>query len=190
MKYFLDFDGVIFNTEALKQKMAALGIEETERSKALFDAIHAHEPSFDVATLMFADAQTFLNVHAEDCEIVSSYVSTSTSHNGDIQTQREYQTTKIALSGATAIVGPHAVHVVGRSKSEMLSGLKFKYENRGMDCVFVDDRLEYIKEAESLDIPAFWMDRRTHEAMQENEQVIQNRITSFGELEKIVAVWK
>jgi len=159
MKYILDFDGVIFNVQALKEKMAELGIGESFRCKETFEEIALKDPAFDIRALVFSDALLFLNEHAHDCEIVSSYVSISQVHTEPIDVQRAYQEAKILRSGVTEILGSHKVHVVGKSKKEMLRELKVRFDLEGVECVFIDDRKEYIEEASDLGITALLMDK-------------------------------
>ncbi len=159
MRYILDFDGVIFNTQKLKELMALHRIDESSRSASLFDEIKASEPSFDVASLVFEDAKAFLESHKDACVVVSSYVSTNPKNDTDIPTQNEYQVVKIRLAGIPALIGDHNVHVVGASKQEALKTLKNIYDKNGEQCIFVDDRLMYVQESESAGIPALLMDR-------------------------------
>lgn len=161
MKYILDFDGVIFNVQALKKKMAELGIAEVSRSKKTFDEIEQKDPSFDIRTLVFRDALLFLEKHRTDCVIVSSYVSASQHGDEVTDTQREYQETKIVLSGVADIIGAAQVHVVGKSKTEMLQELQVAFAAQADECVFIDDWKERIEEAEDLGISSFWMNRQS-----------------------------
>ena len=160
MRYILDFDGVIFNTQKLKETMALHSIDESARSATLFDEIKAIDPAFDPASLVFPDARTFLEAHASECVVVSSYVSTNPANDTDIPTQNEYQVVKIRLAGIPALIGDHNVHVVGASKQEALKTLKNIYDKNNEPCVFVDDRLMYVQESQDIGIPAILMDRK------------------------------
>ncbi len=178
MRYILDFDGVIFNTQRLKELMALQGIDESARSASLFEEIKVSEPSFDVASLVFEDAKAFIESHKDECVVVSSYVSTNPKNDTDIPTQNEYQVVKIRLAGIPALIGDHNVHVVGASKQEALKTLKNIYDKNGEQCIFVDDRLMYVQESESVGIPAILFDRY---GTTEHKSV--PAIASFTELE-------
>lgn len=186
MKYFLDFDGVLFDTQALKNKMSEQGIEESLRSASLFDGIKKNDPGFDIAGFVFKDAEAFLEAHAPDCRIVSSFVSSNPMNNQDERVQREYQETKIRLCGISRIVGEENVHVVGISKREALALLKKECEDRNEACVFVDDRLMYVEEARSLGMLSVWMNRTgLHSEPEEPHQ-----ISSFNDLKDRLEIWK
>lgn len=178
MRYILDFDGVIFNTQRLKEIMALHHIDESARSASLFEEIQKLEPSFDVASLVFEDAKIFLESHKDECVVVSSYVSTNPKNDTDIPTQNEYQVVKIRLAGIPALIGDHNIHVVGASKQEALQTLKNIYDKNGETCVFVDDRLMYVQESESTGISALLMDRYGT-----TEHTSVPVIASFAELE-------
>ena len=178
MRYILDFDGVIFNTQKLKETMALYKIDESARSASLFDDITALDPGFDVASLVFHDALKFLQAHASECVVVSSYVSTNPANDTDIPTQNEYQVVKIRRAGIPALIGDHNVHVVGASKQEALKTLKNIYDKDNEQCIFVDDRMMYVQEAQSIGIPAILMNR-----YQTGTHTSVPMITSFDELE-------
>ena len=180
MRYILDFDGVIFNTQKLKETMALYKIDESARRAGLFDEIKALDPAFDVASLVFEDARAFIETHKDACVVVSSYVSTNPANDTDIPTQNEYQVVKIRLAGIPALIGDHNVHVVGASKQEALKTLKNIYDKNNEQCVFVDDRLMYVQESESAGIPALLMDRS-----KTTKHTSVPSIASFDELEEM-----
>jgi hypothetical protein len=180
MKYILDFDGVIFNTQVLKDAMASLGIDESLRTKDTFDEIKRSMPDFDASSLVFSDARLFLEKNAEHCEVVSSFLR----HGSDISVQAEdvqrtFQENKIQRAGIVDLLGKEHIHVVGKSKKEMLLALKTRFDGEGSICIFIDDRQEYIAEAESIGIRTFWMRR-------EVSTVGKGEITSFTDLENIL----
>jgi hypothetical protein len=179
MRFFLDFDGVIFNTQALKEKMAALGIEEGERSEATLRLVEERDPSFSLQALVFPDAAAFLARNSERCEIVSSYVSTNPDARADAEDARAYQTLKIRLAGVTSILGEDRVHVVGERKRDVLAELARTCAEAGEECVFIDDRIVHIDEARELGIRALLMDRTG--AIGDASE----RIRSFAELAEL-----
>lgn len=185
MKYILDFDEVIFNTTALKKKLSECGIAESTRSAGVFDEIKRRDPSFKIENLVFDEVMAFLQNHRGDCEIVSSYISTDPTKTTNENTQRLYHEEKIKRSGIANIVGQEHVHVVGKSKAEVLSELKRRFDSEGEDCVFVDDRKEYVEEAQTLGIQAFWMRKEyvggSFEGAKEHREY--NKISSLKELE-------
>ena len=182
MRYLLDFDGVIFNTEVLKERMSALHLEEAERSASLFDALMAHDPQFDLASLVFPDAFAFLTRHREVCDIVSSYISSNPLNNQAEDVQKQYQYRKIELSGALQIVGSDRVHIVGASKSQALKILRDQCAQLQEECLFIDDRKVYVEEALQLGIKAVLMDRYTQMDEADDSFV---RVRSFDDVEQL-----
>lgn len=179
MKYFLDFDGVLFNTKPLKEELARWGLLEEKRSASTFDIIATHNPDFDLKSLVFKDARTFLEEHASDCVVVSSYISAVSNGTENTDVLRAYQEKKIELSGVTKLVGRDRVHVVGVSKQQALLLLKEECDKNNEHCVFVDDRREHIEEALKLGIEAVWMQRHRSVPQQQGQIVT---IASFDEL--------
>jgi len=157
MKYILDFDEVLFNTTALKAKLAEAGCSEAERSLEVFDRIQECDHDFDFTSLVFPGALKFLTEHGDDCIVVSSATSSTTENNTDLTKQLAYQTKKIDLSGVSDLVS--AVHVVNVSKSEILFKIKEQAEAVGEDVVFMDDRQVYVTQALELGITSILIDR-------------------------------
>lgn len=176
MRFFLDFDGVIFDTQALKEKMASLGIAEGERSEETLRLVEERDPSFSLRELVFSDAAAFLDANHGHCDIISSYVSTNPDARADAADACAYQALKIRLSGVTGLLGEERVHVVGERKREMLSELARICAAEEEDCIFVDDRLAHIEEARLLGIRALLMDRTGA------FEHVPERIRSFAEL--------
>ncbi len=157
MKYILDFDNCIFDTERLKAIMSELGLE---RGPNLFAEIRASEEhvDFDPKSLVFPDALQFITEHPGDCVIVSTAWSSTISSNDDLESAMLFQKEKIAAAGITELLGEANVKVVGEKKSEALQALKAQYSDQ--ELVFVDDRAEYVAEGRELGIPSIQMKRR------------------------------
>ncbi|MFT7507240.1 MAG: FMN phosphatase YigB (HAD superfamily) [Acidimicrobiales bacterium] len=188
MKYILDFDEVLFNTTALKEKMGELKISETERGLEVFDRIKELDPEFDFASLVFPGALKFLNEYGKDCIIVSSATSETTENNTDLEKQLAFQMEKIVRSGVKDLAG--IVRVVGVSKSEALHEIQERQESKGEDIVFVDDRERYVREAHELGIKSIWMDRAGKGYLTNTEGVPVMlefpRVGSFAEFVELV----
>jgi hypothetical protein len=185
MKYLLDFDGVIFDAKALKKRMALLGIDEETRSGQTLDEIVRRDGHFDVTSLLYPDAKDFLEQHASDCEIISSYVSFNHTEGALDKEHEEFQKSKIMRSGVLALLGESRIHVVGLSKKDMLLALKQKFSQAEETCVFIDDRKEYTEEASELNIRAFLMCREKAQSGFEAVNVIHHpqEISSFNDIE-------
>ncbi len=183
MKYLLDFDGVIFDTESLKAKMTSLQLQEAERSASLFEDILARDPHFDIASLMFSDARVFLTRHRGSCIVVSSYISSNPLNNQAEDVQELYQRKKIELSGALHLVGTEHVHVVGASKAQALRELRDACASAGEECLFIDDHKVYVEEALQLGMRAFLMDRYTQNESAEDSFT---RLRSFDDVAQLV----
>jgi len=194
MKYILDFDEVLFNTSALKEKMAALDIPESERGLDVFATIAEKDPAFDFKSLVFPGALAFVQEHGKDCVIVSSASSVTAENNTDLEQQLAFQTEKIMRSGVLEYVGKDNLRVVGAEKSEALTEIRDILRAQGESFVFVDDRERYIREAKELEIPAVWMDREQRGFIKGPEGLPTMlefpRVGSFAELREMIASWK
>jgi FMN phosphatase YigB (HAD superfamily) len=182
MKYILDFDGVILDIQALKNKMEDLGIPLTMRTKETFQSIKDVDTSFDLRTFLFTDAISFIKKNAKDCIIVSSYVSISQTEPQDAETAFAFQLEKIILSGVKEL-GIKDIRVVGIEKKYALADIQNEF---GQECLFVDDRKQYINEAEELGIKAFFMNRKKALGSFESPLSVEisQEIGSFMELEE------
>ncbi len=182
MKYILDFDGVILDIQALKNKMEDLGIPLTMRTKETLQSITEKDPFLDLRTLVFPDAAAFIKRKAKDCIIVSSYVSVSQTGPQDEEVAFAFQLEKIILSGMKES-GISDIRVVGIEKKSALAALQKEF---GHECVFVDDRKQYIAEAEELGIQAFLMNRKKPVGSFESLSSLERsqEIYSFEELEE------
>lgn len=192
MKYIFDFDEVLFNTTALKEKMVAAGILESERGLAVFEKLEAFDPTFSCAALVFPGARAFLEAHGADCIIVSSASSITAGNNTDLALQRAFQLEKVARSGVERLVS--AVYIVDTTKKETLQLIKTALEHEGEDMVFVDDRTMYIEEALGLGIKSILMDRtcRTDpECVGTYAGSLEFPcVGSFAEFDEVVTSWK
>lgn len=182
VKYILDFDGVILNIDALKAKMGELEIPLSFRTKETFQLIKEKDASFNLSSLIFSDALTFIKKHANKCVIVSSHVSVTQTEPQDEEASFGFQLEKIMLSGVKEL-GITDIRVVGKEKKEALADIQKEF---GQQCVFVDDREQYINEAKELGLRAFFMNRkrtsRSFETLKNFEST--NEIASFDELEE------
>lgn len=192
MKYIFDFDEVLFNTTALKEKMAEVGISESKRGPEVFEQIEAFDPSFSLASLVFPGALAFLKEHGEDCIIVSSASSITAGNNTDLETQRAFQVEKVSRSGVEELVS--AVYIVGTTKKETLQLIKSALEQEGKDMVFVDDRTTYVEEALGLGIKSILMNRTCHiepEGVGTYPGAFEFPcVRSFAEFDEVVRSWK
>ncbi len=185
MKYILDFDGVLFNTKLLKEKMDALGIPQSERSIGVFNYILQEDPDFNLENLVFDDALSFIRQNGRNCIIVSSASSIKDENNTNFEKQIKFQKTKIELSGVTEFVKD--VRVVESGKQEELISIRSQF---GDGIIFVDDREKYLKEAREVGIESFWMDRGSKIIQTNHEGIPVNyeftRVGNFNELSEIL----
>lgn len=191
MKYILDFDGVIFNTEALKKVMVELGIEAKDRSSDMFAQIRERKGGdFDFTQFVFKDALAFLEAHKGECVVVSSYQSINPDNNKSLsdEVQKQYQVAKIASSGIGDIIGSQNIHIVGISKKEKLAQLQRTYTDLCEAFCFVDDREVYVTEALSLGIRAYFMNSEEKRGSgiegYIHSEKMKNEIRSFVDFEK------
>ena len=160
MKYILDFDGVIFNTELLKNKFKQVQSHNVKISLTaknnltILQNITKTDNNFAIQDLVFADALDFLKKHQGNCFIVSSACSRNKTKNIDFNTQKEFQIAKIKLSGVWDLVDK--VFITAETKTDILHKLQATY---GAEMVFVDDTPKHIKDALSLGIKSVLMKR-------------------------------
>lgn len=184
MKYLLDFDEVLFNTTALKAKLAELGISEAVRDLEVFDRIEELDPSFTFTSLVFPGALKFLSEQGQNCIIVSSASSMNTENNTDLEKELMYQSEKIKRSGVEALA--NTVTVVGVSKKEILQEIKETLESQGEDMVFMDDREVNVRQAHELGIKSILMDRKCQKDLENQDYP---RICCFIEFVTLVDSW-
>ena len=186
MKYILDFDKTIFDAKKFKQILEDCEIEEGSVSAETFAEIKKMLPGFDIKSLLFKDALDFLEAHASECEIVSSYLSVDPENNSDPEKREAFQAEKISLCGITELLGSDHVHLVGDSKVEKLQELKLIHEETGEQCVFVDDNEKWTKQAESIGMRAYTMKRDRQMGVIEGffTSIEKGEISSFTDLEQ------
>lgn len=191
MRYVLDFDEVIFNTTALKQKMHELGIPESERGLEVFERLTEADPDFDFTSLLYPSARRFIETHGDNISVISSAFSVTAKNNTDEEKQLEFQREKIRRTGIGSFVDPKQIHVVGAEKSEMLAALQQQF---GDELVFVDDRERYLREANELGIRSIWMDHNQKGSIENKEGVSKTpnfpRVGSFDEIHQVIASWE
>lgn len=180
MKFLLDFDGVVFDIEKFKELFEKHNLLPGKRSLAMLAALQEKEPQFDFSSLLFPDAVNFLKRHSKDCLIVSS----ATSPDADAD-ELSFQQQKIVLAGVGNYLAPEQIIVTPDSKKEVLSELRDRYKD---DCIFIDDRAQYLTEAHELGMCAIYMDR----GYESSGSIVTSefeRVTNFTELE-VLAVSK
>lgn len=191
MKFILDFDGVILNTEALKELFAEAGIAGDERSPAALERFSEHRPDVDLKDLVFPNALEFITKNAADVYIVSTATSSNDELNVDQERAVEFQWEKLRRAGILDIIPPVRIRVVPKSKREALCELQLTLA--GEQLLFVDDRQVYLREAESLGIETVWMDRSvsgptSYESGSERYRGL--RVESFDTLKELITSWK
>lgn len=190
MKYILDFDDTIFDTEKFKKILRKAGIGEHERGEDTFTRLEEHTgmPFEELVTkekLVHEDALHFISEHAGDCVILSSAASKRDEHNVDEKAQMLFQELKIRHTGIAELVGDANVRVVAESKLETLQELQKQFG----ECVFVDDKKEHIEEAESIGMPALRMVRGMGHAYSPEHAParMEGMVKDFNDLEAYAA---
>ena len=164
IKYILDFDGVLFDTEALKQKLKEQKVSQLYRDVSSLQKIE--DNSFTLKSLVFPDAFDFLREHGKDCVIVSSASSICASYNTNLEKQREFQYKKIKLSGVDTLV--QDVYIVNEDKRDILKKLQEVYTGH---LIFLDDRQTYIQQALSVGIEGVLLQRESQSQYPEQDSL-------------------
>ena len=163
MKFILDFDDVLFNTEALKRKLVELGLDGEERGPDLLDRISEADPTFDITTLIYPDAREFLAEFGEECMIVSSYHSKTMPNDPSATKQyRAFQAEKIERSGALSN-GAH-LELTPQDKYDVLRELQREAVVTDTPYFFIDDNEHHLHEAKELGLVCVKMERTTRDA--------------------------
>lgn len=193
MKYILDFDRVLFNTDAFSARLKETGLH-MPRGSALLEAIE--EQGIDWEEFVYPAAREFLAQHGSDCVIVSSFISTYRGDNSvDTDSLEFFQREKIKRSGLHDLVGGQ-VYVVGESKEEALSELRHSFAE---PLVFIDDSPRQVKYARELEYEkVVWLSTAKElfsnpiEAPSFVAEHIEGveRVTSFAAFMELVKKWK
>lgn len=147
MKFVLDFDRVLFDTDAFIAKMEEEGLGDLPRDHELLDAVEAK--GIDWQEFVNPGVLEFLQTYGQDCTIVSSYISRNRGDNvEDESILKNFQEEKIKRSGLYKLVSENVM--TGRSKMADLESLYTK------GAVLVDDEPEHIKAAKKLGFKTVW----------------------------------
>ncbi|MFT5037368.1 MAG: hypothetical protein ACI9VM_000948 [Candidatus Azotimanducaceae bacterium] len=151
MKYILDFDRVLFDTDRFFLCLEEHGLDEIPRGRLLLQKIAG--AGINWMDFVNKDALSFLEENGTDCAVVSSYVSRNRGDNEKTDSELAFfQTEKIRLSGITERVSE--VKITGNEKHEALTYFAEKY---GTDMVFLDDDIEHVATAHELGYRAMWL---------------------------------
>ena len=172
MKYILDFDRTILDTDSLKRKQAEMFGPEVLGTLDSMDGI-------DIESFFFADAVEFLNTHnMEDIYIVTSCVGITGMWN------IEYQKKKLKISGIYKNV--NQVFVVSESKDKAIKSIP------GVEtgAVFVDDFTNHLDVVKYMlpDIETVKITRKDVLKSEEKSKYKHKEIKLLTELDAIIGL--
>ena len=128
MKYFIDFDRVLFDHDTLKQVISEKKLEHLYATPQLWDHVNS-------ADFLYPDAISFLNtLPRQEIAIISAYTARIGPLAKPYQ-DRKLQDSRIATHVNEVVVmdGPKAPHIHSRSIGEGF---------------FVDDKRQYVEEVQ------------------------------------------
>lgn len=144
MKFILDFDRVLFDTDEFIAALKEKSIDTIERGPALLEAVE--EKGIDWTEFIDGSVREFLHAHGSDCVIVSSYVSRHRGDNLDPAQERAWQEGKIERSGLGGLV--QRVIVTDHSKADEFAALQKEFP--GETITLLDDELEHVRAGEQF----------------------------------------
>lgn len=157
MRIILDFDRVLFDTDAFVAKLDELGIDHSVRNRALIDA--ALEQGVSFASFVREGVVDFLKERGQEVVIVSSHFSrTSDDNNNPEANPLEWQEMKIQLSGLAELV--EKVMVTARDKREAFEEIAAQ----AGEVMVLDDEPEHIAVARELGFLAFQFKTKKYSA--------------------------
>ncbi len=182
MKYILDFDRVLFDTDAFIAELEKEGLGEMDRDEALVTLIN--EKGIDLKEFVNEGVVDFLSKHKDDCIIVSSYVSRNRGDNDTSESDLVFfQNEKIRLSGLDVLVSE--VIVTGETKLTELENIYKKYDG---EATLIDDEKDHIAHAKEIGFDTFWV--RTPKNLLSSAEgvpdfVESKQLSSFAEFTKL-----
>lgn len=182
MRIILDFDRVLFDTDAFVAKLEELGINHKVRNRALIDAILEQEISFE--QFVHAGVVDFLTKRGSEVVIVSSHFSRTYDDNENPEANpHEWQQMKIELSGLAKLV--ERVIVTARAKREALVEAAAGAEQ----VIVLDDEAEHVAVAEELGFRAFQYRTQKNTAFTPEgvpQFETEHGVNSFAEFAKLI----
>lgn len=188
MRVVVDFDRVLFDTDAFSARLKSEGLGDMERDEKLLSEIEKR--NIDWKEFVNPDAREYLKKNVKQCIVLSSYYSRKRQDNitnKDMLTL--FQREKIKRSGIAELV--LEVIVVGEHKHEKL--LEFLAESED-DLVFVDDEYEHVAHAYKLGYRSVWMSKEERVSNGRLEKIPSvsefPRVHSFSEFLNCVHAWE
>ena len=161
MKLGFDLDGVLLNTEALKELIQEHGLHDAVRSPELFEQLQELVPDFDLGSFVYDDVVAFLEAHGGQIEIITSYRSKRDADDPTFdELYRAFQEYKLTHTGIGDQVA--ATHVTGAEKSATLAERQAAAAAAGESFYFIDDSEAHLAEARELGIRCAKMVRPTY----------------------------
>jgi hypothetical protein len=144
MKYILDFDRVLFDTDRFSADLKSHGLGDMSRNHELLDAVTTAGLKWEA--YVYPGVIDFLSQNGDRCEIVSSYISFYRGDNTeDEATLEHFQTEKIIRCGIKKMV--HEVHLTNEDKTETLLEIR---QQCSEPLVYIDDSPAQIRAVSEL----------------------------------------
>jgi len=183
MRFILDFDRVLFDTDAFVAKLEELGIEHRIRNRALIEAVLAKGVSFE--SFVHEGVVDFLKKRGKEVVIVSSHFGRTTDDNENpAANPQEWQEMKIKLSGLSELV--EKVIVTARDKREAFAEIAAQAD----EIIVLDDEPEHIAVARELGFRVFhYKTKRNTSFAPEGAPRFETErtVSSFAEFAELIA---
>lgn len=147
----LDFDRVLFDTDAFSERLEEEGLSDIPRGEELMGAIE--ERGIDLKEFVNQDAVSYLESTNDHTIVVTSYHSRHRGDNDEDSIAAEwFQREKVMRSGLGHLV--KELHVTGEHKQEKMLEIKDRFKESLI--VVVDDETENIVDAKECGFETVW----------------------------------
>lgn len=178
MRYILDFDRVLFDTDSFSQRLKLEGLGEMERGRQLVDMVE--EKGIKWSEYVFDEVFAFLSEHGDESVILSSFVSRVRGDNDATEAELEFfQTEKITRSGVAKPVSKVVVLA-----EEKLSELGKLFQP---GAVFIDDEFKHIQAAQKIGYRVVWKRTKHNEMLPVSDDIAS--VNSFEEFVALMKTW-
>lgn len=188
MKFILDFDRVLFDTDRFIKDLEAEGINTSNRGRALLEEIEKARINWEA--YVYPGVKEFLETHGRRCSVVSSSFSRSGDNDNGQAEHDIFQREKIMRSGIGKVLNEEQIRITGEHKREMFAHLK----EASVLTVLLDDEPEHLEAGEALGFRTvkFLTSKNQTGSLEGGPTGFESmyRVRSFEEFVELVRSWE